>query len=608
MAMWEFNNSDASDVRQEITQADQFNNDDVALPEALVREAVQNSTDARRSDAVGAVKVRFSIKELSIDEKTEYLQMTDGLVPHLEASGFETAFLEEPLRILTIEDFNTQGLTGSISELDGNDNFELFWRSMGQSAKSGSHGGRWGLGKLTYALSSKARTFFGLTVRADEEHSLLMGQAVLRNHKIDTNRFKPHGFWFKERGGSENIQLPEDNTDVVTKFARLTGVTRSNQSGLSVIIPFLRDAITEENIIASLMTNYFFPILSGSLEAEVGDRIISADTFIALAEEFEARLPSTLPLRFVKSISEKLGDAPDFTVEDVSTGTKITQDSFDAGALEKLRSKYRDFETVHVKVPITLTRKDGTETASYLETFLEPLREKEAPYALIARNSILLKAEQKYFGARQAHAALVATDDVITEFLGDAENPAHTQWTLNAEKAHRNWNKVVENIKIVRSLLADLHSVIAEQEEEKDENILLDFFSIVEKAKKKAGKKPKSPKPDPDIEPSPRALLIRKSGTGFELKNGPATADWQLPRSIRIRLAYDLLGANPFKSHSRFDFDLKFPDTITWEADGGKFTPADKNIAIFMVDSEEFSLRLDGFDVNRDLIVDARAV
>ena len=43
---WEFNKADPSSVRVEVTQRDQFNNDDVGLAEALVREVIQNSSDA----------------------------------------------------------------------------------------------------------------------------------------------------------------------------------------------------------------------------------------------------------------------------------------------------------------------------------------------------------------------------------------------------------------------------------------------------------------------------------------------------------------------------------------------------------------------------------
>jgi hypothetical protein len=44
MGYWEFDQANPSSVRMEVTQGDQFNNDEVGLAEALVREAIQNSS------------------------------------------------------------------------------------------------------------------------------------------------------------------------------------------------------------------------------------------------------------------------------------------------------------------------------------------------------------------------------------------------------------------------------------------------------------------------------------------------------------------------------------------------------------------------------------
>ncbi|MEZ5792203.1 MAG: hypothetical protein R3D34_15960 [Nitratireductor sp.] len=255
----------------------------------------------------------------------------------------------------------------------------------------------------------------------------------MRNHKIDNSRFKPHGFWFKERGGSNLIQLPIDDVDAIAEFNNMMGVQRKLQAGLSVIIPFLRDIITEERIIAALMSNYFFPISSGKLEAEVGDAEVTAATFMRLAEQYREHLPSALPVRFVSAVSKKMDQSADFEITSPINEAALSEKSIGAEVLEQLRQRYRKGENIHIRVPLILTRRDGSREQTHVDTFMETLGEKETPYTLIARNSILLKSEQKVFSGRQAHAALVATDEPLTEFLGDAENPAHTQWTQCGE-------------------------------------------------------------------------------------------------------------------------------------------------------------------------------
>lgn len=49
------------------------------------------------------------------------------------------------------------------------------------------------------------------------------------------------------------------------------------------MIPFLNEGIDEDSIIAGVVDNYYFPILSGQLEVEVGETLIAADTFLEIA-------------------------------------------------------------------------------------------------------------------------------------------------------------------------------------------------------------------------------------------------------------------------------------------------------------------------------------
>ena len=62
-------------LMQELTQRDQFNNDEVTLAEAIVREVIQNSADAALDPlAPTPVKIRFSIHEISTTNVQEFRQ------------------------------------------------------------------------------------------------------------------------------------------------------------------------------------------------------------------------------------------------------------------------------------------------------------------------------------------------------------------------------------------------------------------------------------------------------------------------------------------------------------------------------------------------------
>lgn len=133
-------------VESEVTQRDQFNNDDVDISETIVRETIQNSLDAAVDDPCQVkVSFRWVSKENGLSKEYFSLLLKDQL-PHAAAAGIDIDSLDfaNP-RALVIEDFGTCGLTGSTTSKD-DDHFSDFWRRHGKSHKSGKSRGRWGLG------------------------------------------------------------------------------------------------------------------------------------------------------------------------------------------------------------------------------------------------------------------------------------------------------------------------------------------------------------------------------------------------------------------------------------------------------------------------------
>ncbi|MDZ7685367.1 MAG: hypothetical protein U5O39_10535 [Gammaproteobacteria bacterium] len=141
-------------VETEVTQRDQFKNDEIELAEALVRESIQNSLDAALAGE--QVTVRYRLLSAGLDAEFQR-SLFDGQLDHAVSAGLPLEEIEfERPSALVIEDFGTKGLTGSVSEKDS-DNFSDFWRRHGKSHKTGKSQGRWGLGKLVYSTSSQLR-------------------------------------------------------------------------------------------------------------------------------------------------------------------------------------------------------------------------------------------------------------------------------------------------------------------------------------------------------------------------------------------------------------------------------------------------------------------
>ncbi|MCP4097098.1 MAG: hypothetical protein GY748_12745 [Planctomycetaceae bacterium] len=584
-------------------QGDQFNNDDVDLGEALVREVIQNSSDA--ASGTGPIKVRFQLSKLQGNDAEKLGEYLQALRPHIEACKFDCAPFDnnETIRILAIEDFNTVGLTGRFDAQDG-ENFASFWRNFARSNKSGKEGGRWGLGKLVFSSASQVRAFFGMTKRHGDAGLSLMGQTVLEHHDIGDITYHPHGFWFADRY-ENTFQRPISDQEKIEEFSNLVGLQRAEQSGLSILIPYLANGIDEDAIISGVVANYYFPILSGKLEVEVGETVINSGSFLKIAQEYSQ---GHIPFGFVKEVSDAVrGAIPDFTSQADVGKSELSENHFSAEEVELLKEQYASGNLVSVRVPVLLRPKNDPDVKSYIDLYLKSLPDGDQPFALFSRGPIILSRERRQFLGAMALGALVANDQQIAQFLGDAENPAHTRWNPHAEKLKNGWRMPQETLATIRHSLKNLYDLIAEQEEMEDTDVLLDFFSIKEPEDSTTGQNRKSPKPKPFVEPHETAIRIQPKSGGFQIYPGPGAAAWKFPRIIRIRLAYDMIGANPFKRYSPFDFDLQKGKEIEIKSQESDVRVLSSNILALVVTSPEFHLDVVGFDTNRDLIVEARA-
>jgi hypothetical protein len=603
MGRWEFNEVDPSNVRVDVTQRDQFNNDDVGLAEALVRESIQNSSDAPAGH--DAVKVRFSLRAVSGKEAQNFSARLSALRPHLKACGVDDGPLDEPsFRVLAIEDFNTRGLTGSFEEVDKG-NFDSFWRAVGESGKTGKAGGRWGLGKLVYSSSSALKVFFGLTVSSEHPRPALMGQVVLKNHRIGNTFHPAHGFWFEKRSGHLRLQYPVEDSAEIDLFRELGALERVNQAGLSIIIPYLQDEIDEEAIISGVINNYYFPILAGRLVVEVGSLTINKNTFLEIAERHNAG--QHVPFDFVKGISDSINVVPEVSASKPIGNADLDASFFSAEQLALMKERFAMGEIVRVRVPVTLKPRGQPDTVSFIDLYLKSLPDGQRPFALVARGPITLPGERKHFASAAAYGALIANDPGVAGFLGDAENPAHTAWNLKAEKLAPGWRSPQGTLSSIRHSLRQLYGMIAEQAEREDSEALIDFFSIFEKSQANQGKRKKTPKPFIDIPSREKAISIRAHKGGFDVVAGPAAKNWAYPRTIRVRVAYDMIGANPFNRHSPFDFDLTKSDEIDVESTEASCEAIKSNILKVTAESASFQISVRGFDPRRDIVVDARA-
>ena len=430
--------------------------------------------------------------------------------------------------------------------------------------KGGKSLGRWGLGKLVFSSSSQARAFFGLTVRADDPQTpLLMGQAVLTTHELEgAKRFDSHGFYAIE--GEDDIQLPVTDSTEIAKFSQACRLTRTDEPGLSIVVPYVQSTITESRMTQAVLRNYFFPILLGRLVVNVGALTIDAESFITLAKiHGGSRFASGRLAQFISAMrAVRNGEAQPHSLppnwQALGMASALGED------LPLLRERFQKGECLCVRAPVLLKRKDGTELPSKMDLFLQ--RTVDESDTLFVRDTIVLPAEAKYFRGHHVLAALVADDKPICAFLGDAENPAHTSWSATAEKVTGEWRNPSARLKEVRSSLQQLYDEIVSSLETVEPNALIDFFSAKAEAGVR-GVRPKGPivrPPDIDIkEKKEKAYRLVRLKGGFAIRGNKSLPLDQFPLTIRVRAAYDVLRGNPFSKHDALDFDFMKNELIS---------------------------------------------
>src|SRR6056297_2303126 len=156
--------------------SEMFDRTDYPYSETFVREAIQNSLDARL-DPSKPVFVNFTFHSEGIGPRRACLEQ---VMAHRMKAGLEIPqeWNNGNVRWLLVEDFNSKGLGGSLTSRTSD--FWNYWLNFGLSNKDGSGRGGRGIGRVTFLIASRLQSVVGYTRRnADGEHAVC-GMAVLR--------------------------------------------------------------------------------------------------------------------------------------------------------------------------------------------------------------------------------------------------------------------------------------------------------------------------------------------------------------------------------------------------------------------------------------------
>jgi hypothetical protein len=309
----------------------------------FVREVLQNSNDARLHNGDPA-EVTFRLDTLKGEDLHDYMDALDistwsdhaNLACETEsgehlADSMERIEDREKLRVLTIEDRNTQGLLGA--ETADESNFTALVRDVLFSSKSGdTSGGSYGLGKaVLWLYSGLSMVVFNSTLSKPDprdDSPRLIGRTRLPTHKSDDDDtvYQGHG-WFGDLGnapGEDGGARPESLWgSEASDIAESLCLTRPDDPGTSIQVVDFRVPTAEERLddeeladrITELAIEWFWPaIYRGNLEVTVET---DEDTHKASLTEYPNFSPFTTCFNERDSGNEELSQDGDVVTESI---------------------------------------------------------------------------------------------------------------------------------------------------------------------------------------------------------------------------------------------------------------------------------------------------
>jgi hypothetical protein len=591
-----------------------------SVADALVRESIQNSLDAGLPGQT--VRIAFRLHTEKSDRSGMMAQYLNGLHPHLNAeqNGLVNApSPDSPESFLVIEDYGTRGLEGdptqdddfrSTNENDKND-FFYFWRNVGRSKKSSTDRGRWGLGKTVFQATSQINTYFGVTVRAGDKKTMLLGQSVLKTHLVNGIKHSPYG-WYGIF--NDTFALPVEDQSYLDRFAESLGLERQGKPGLSIVIPFPDPSVELRTLLSSTLLHYFFPILSKDLVVELhkdGKQLIIDEQDDQKVDQLLKHVDFSKS-RMTKEAFQNLFDftrwvhsqSPNNLVKINAPSTlsapKWEESLIEPEILSKLREQFDRKERIAIRVPLIVKPKDNASEKTYFDIFIEHDDQLDRAEDHFVRDGITI-AGVSTLKQKGLRAIISINDKALSALLGDSENPAHTEWQERSPKFKNQYVHGVSCLRFVKNSPKEIVKILNKPSLGIDKNLLENFFSITPVSKKGTKTLPggKGSAPDDLMGTTKEFYLIRRKG-GFLLKKNPDATT--IPQGVHVTVAYEIRGKNPFKTYSPFDFEMdKVP--IKVDVKGAKVSAIQQNQLIVQINNHDFQFEISGFDFNRDLRV-----
>jgi len=265
----------------------------------LARELGQNSLDAIRTTDK-PVLLTFEVLQINREVipgmdylKDVFVRSGKFWAHDTKAKTFfrnaEKLAKAKTVSVLKVADFNTRGLMGGEDDRD-KDWYNLI-RCAGASSKGSGEGGSYGIGKKAPFAASDMRTVLYSTRNVDGDYGFI-GVCDGATFELPGRVAEAQGVGFL--GGAKSASIRK-KSEIPEEFRR-------KEYGTDLyILGFPVGAKWEEDLVYSVLDNFWPAIHMGALEVRVGTINISKKSLPKLMDEFSAKDPKFTAHRFYRA-------------------------------------------------------------------------------------------------------------------------------------------------------------------------------------------------------------------------------------------------------------------------------------------------------------------
>ncbi|NVP54729.1 hypothetical protein [Mycoplana rhizolycopersici] len=575
-----------------------FDRADYPYTETFVREAIQNTLDARL-DAGRPAIIRFGFHQAALSSRRAFLE---GAVKFREIADFPPVedWQNGQINWVTIEDFNTRGLDGSLDDRLGN--FWNYWLNFGVSNKDGAKRGGRGIGRVTFLIASRMQTVLALTRRVDDGVTAACGMTLLRTMRTEGVVRTTHAYLAdNEKDDVFGLHVAGDFNNGLAAAFSLNGYNSApTNSGLALIIPYPHADLTPEGILASAVEHFAPAILNGSLVVQVDDVTLDKGSIeevgVSVAEKFHTRSIRDDVRRYLDLIAIGMSATSELKV-DSKSGLAALRDTDQIKAMQEACAAGKK---IALKLSFSLKKNDVTLPVS-LRAVLAKTPDDQLPIDRFFREGMSLP-EVKSSMPGELDLVLLVDDENLATFLNLCEGKAHLDLLESKEvraKLEKNGYHLPILLKrFIKGLPTELRALLTPDITQPEIDVFDAFFALPddssEKKKSKGAKADVSPAPPvPPPLPKISPIVMETLPDGFRVAANPSYGDW--PVNVSVTMAYADGTRKPAWSIYDFALENLSPQIADCDANFSNNKLTARNCG------PAFAVEVTGFDVLREL-------